>query len=280
MSAAPLTRPAAAGPARLSHLRRGSGEPLLLLHSLGGSNAQWNPVLDRLAAEREVIAVELPGFGSSPPLPAGVKPTPHNLAAQVLAFARGLGIERPPGVAGISLGSWVAIECARRGGAGSVVALCPAGFWRPPLGPRSNRGYRAVRLLRPLVPALLRIAPLRERALAISVRDPGRVPFDDAVAVLRAYGGGVGYPESNREMRASAVGDLSGLDVPLTIAWAEHDRLLRTGPLPGGVLPDAVRQLTLPGCGHIPTWDDPALVTEVILEGTARVRADAPTSGW
>ena len=27
-----------------------------------------------------------------------------------------------------------------------------------------------------------------------------------------------------------------------------------------GGLPPAVRQLTLPGCGHVPTWDDPELV--------------------
>lgn len=267
MSAAVPTPPAAAA-LRLSHLRRGGGEPLLLLHSLGGGNAQWNPVLDRLAAEREVIAVELPGFGSSPPMPGGLAPSPPNLAAQVLAFVRGLGLERPPAVAGISLGSWVAIECARQGGTGPVVALCPAGFWPAPLEPRSNRGYRTVRLMRPLVPALLRITPLRERALAISVSDPGRVPFGDAVAVLRDYGGGVGYPESSRQMRAASVGDLSELEVPLTIAWAEHDRLLRTRPLRQGILPDAVRQLTLPGCGHIPTWDDPELVSRVILEGT------------
>jgi pimeloyl-ACP methyl ester carboxylesterase len=30
-----------------------------------------------------------------------------------------------------------------------------------------------------------------------------------------------------------------------------------------------VQQLTLPNCGHIPTWDDPELVARVILEGTA-----------
>jgi pimeloyl-ACP methyl ester carboxylesterase len=69
-------------------------------------------------------------------------------------------------------------------------------------------------------------------------------------------------------MRAETVGDLSDLDVPLTIAWAEFDRLIRNKPLPAGVLPDRVRQLTLPGCGHLPTWDDPELVARVILEGT------------
>ncbi len=57
---------------RLNYVRQGDGEPLLLLHSLGGSLVQWSPVMDRLAAEREVIAVDMPGFGKSPELPEGV----------------------------------------------------------------------------------------------------------------------------------------------------------------------------------------------------------------
>lgn len=56
----------------MHHVRRGSGKPLLLLHGLGGSWREWAPVLDDLAAEREVIAVDLPGFGETPPLPGKV----------------------------------------------------------------------------------------------------------------------------------------------------------------------------------------------------------------
>jgi pimeloyl-ACP methyl ester carboxylesterase len=33
------------------------------------------------------------------------------------------------------------------------------------------------------------------------------------------------------------------------------------------VLPDA-RHVTLTGCGHVPTWDDPEAVARVILETT------------
>jgi len=45
-----------------------SGEtdkPLLLIHGLGGSWREWTPILDALTAEREVIALDLPGFGDS-----------------------------------------------------------------------------------------------------------------------------------------------------------------------------------------------------------------------
>jgi pimeloyl-ACP methyl ester carboxylesterase len=51
----------------MHHVRLGHGRPLLLIHGLGGTWRSWLPVLDRLAAEREVIAVDLPGFGETPP---------------------------------------------------------------------------------------------------------------------------------------------------------------------------------------------------------------------
>ena len=54
------------------------------------------------------------------------------------------------------------------------------------------------------------------------------------------------------------------LTVPVTLAWAEHDKLVRRPrrPVPGATMVD------LPGCGHIPTWDDPELVTRVVLQGS------------
>src|SRR5436305_15277600 len=110
-----LTRPRAGGGlgSRLNHVRRGSGEPLLLLHSLGGSLVQWSPVIDALAAEREVVAVDMPGFGDSAPLAEGVEPTAPILATAVLDFYESLEVNGYPDVAGISLGGWTALECAR-----------------------------------------------------------------------------------------------------------------------------------------------------------------------
>src|SRR4051794_41640448 len=98
----------------LNYVRRGSGEPLVLLHPVGGSIVVWEPVLDRLAAERDVIAVDMPGFGASPALLDGMEPTPPALAAGVAAFLDSLGVGQAH-VAGNSLGAWVAIELARTG---------------------------------------------------------------------------------------------------------------------------------------------------------------------
>lgn len=57
----------------MTFLRMGSGPPLLLIHGIGHRWQAWEPVLDRLTEQHDVIAVDLPGFGGSP-LPAGGTP--------------------------------------------------------------------------------------------------------------------------------------------------------------------------------------------------------------
>ena len=66
---------------------RGTGEPLLLVHGTGSSLRVWVPLVDRLAARRSVFAVDLPGFGASPPLTsAGPPPAPAGFAGVLTDF--------------------------------------------------------------------------------------------------------------------------------------------------------------------------------------------------
>jgi pimeloyl-ACP methyl ester carboxylesterase len=69
-------------------------------------------------------------------------------------------------------------------------------------------------------------------------------------------------------MRASRFTALADIDVPVTLAWPEYDRLVARPRS----LPDAVRSVVLRGCGHLPTWDDPEQVARVLLEGSAGAR--------
>ncbi|HET9119144.1 MAG TPA: alpha/beta hydrolase [Solirubrobacterales bacterium] len=265
----------AVGAVWLNHTRGGHGEPLLLLHSLGGSLVQWSPVIDRLAAEREVIAIDMPGFGESNPLPEGVAPRAANLATAVLDFFDALGIEGKPAIAGISLGGWVAIESARQGGASAVVALCPAGFWRrspDPFNPRIARRRRRGRALLPFVRPVLQTARGRRKTLGRFVFRPERLSPGEANAIAKAYVTAPAYDEASALMRAGRIEELKAIKVPITLAWAEHDTLVRNKPLPEKALPKGVEQVVLPGCGHVPTWDDPDLVARVILAGARRKR--------
>lgn len=253
----------------LAYERRGAGPPLVLLHPLGADRHVWDPVLDQLARERNVIAVDLPGFGGSAPLALadGQAPTPDRLAAAVRRFAETeLDLDGTPWhVAGNSLGGWVALALALDGAVASVTAIAPAGLWARPLGPKPSVARRAARLSAPVVGLASRSTRLRGLILAGSVGHPERVPPAAAARLVRAYANGPDFPAVNAAMRAGSFTQLAEIEVPVTMAWPQLDRLV-TRPR---TLPPYVRNVTLTDCGHIPTWDDPDAVSTVLLEGSA-----------
>lgn len=55
--------------------------------------------------------------------------------------------------------------------------------------------------------------------------------------------------------------------MPVTLVWGEKDHLLPAKARLTDELPAEVRSVTLPGCGHLPMWDDPELVSRTILGG-------------
>jgi pimeloyl-ACP methyl ester carboxylesterase len=247
----------------------GAREPLLLIHGLGASTTVWDPVVPLLAAEREVIVLDMPGFGRAPSLPDGVEPSAANLGAALHEECVARGIERPH-VAGNSLGGWVGLEMGRAGWAASVTALSPAGLWRAALGPRPGRTRELARRYRPAVALGIRVPALRRRALASFVAHPERVPADAGREMILSWIDAEGYDGANAEMRAD-VFDPAGYpaDMPVTIAWGERDRLV--GPPRAERIPAGARYLALPGVGHTPMWDDPELVARVLLEGSATI---------
>jgi pimeloyl-ACP methyl ester carboxylesterase len=89
-STTPGPKPAARA-SRLADDRTGRGEPLVLLHGQGFSRRCWDPIVDSLAAERDVIAVDLPGHGDSPRQRKGTGSAPHDLAVAVAEAAVTLG---------------------------------------------------------------------------------------------------------------------------------------------------------------------------------------------
>ena len=249
----------------VAYERRGAGEPLVLIHGLGGTRRIWEPVLDRLAARCDVVAVDLPGFGESPPLPDGPDgdpPTAARLGRSVSELCAELGIERPH-VAGNSLGGWAALEIAKAGGAASVCAISPAGLWRRPLGPRrvDSRGW--AHRLRPLLPLLLASRRARRAMLATTVARPDLLSTAEAKALVYGWLTAPGYDAANHEMRAHVFEHPEQVEVPTTIAWGTADRLV--APPRRERMPPQAEYVELPGLGHTPTWDDPERVAELLL---------------
>ncbi len=247
-------------------MRKGSGEPLLLLHGLGGSTAVWSPVIERLAEERDVMAIDLPGFGLTPPLPDGVEPNAVNLAAAVREVCAELGFERPH-VAGNSLGGWVALELGRAGWAASVTAISPAGLWRKPLGDRRVNPRLWAKRLRPFVALALRTRRTRESMLATFAARPDLIPAKEGRDLVLGWIDSSGYDGANKAMRTHVFDPAGYPELPVTLAWGDRDRLLAP-PRPER-RPAGSRYIVLPGVGHTPMWDDPELVAQTLLEGSS-----------
>ncbi|MDX2224668.1 MAG: alpha/beta hydrolase [Rhodospirillaceae bacterium] len=97
---------------RIHYVALGSGEPVLLLHKLGGWVADWRHVAPALAENYRVIAMDMPGHGGS----AMYGPPPYiqtlrESAAMIMAARDALGLGRCA-VIGNSLGGCVAVVMA------------------------------------------------------------------------------------------------------------------------------------------------------------------------
>lgn len=102
----------------------GQGSHLTMIHGLGGSIATWDAIGTQLAKSHRVTAIDLPGFGLSPPGPDWTLET-HREA--VAGFIRALDAA-PAILFGNSMGGLVAEMVAARhpGLVGLLVLISPA----------------------------------------------------------------------------------------------------------------------------------------------------------
>jgi pimeloyl-ACP methyl ester carboxylesterase len=262
-----------ASPPPLIRHRGGSGPPLVLVHGLGLSWRSWQPVLDALEACHDVVAIDLPGFGESPPLPDGAAPTPTRLADAVESELDRLSLDAPA-LVGNSLGGWVALELARRGRAARAVVISPSGLESPPerafvialneqMRLRARVGAMLGRWL--TAPALARVmlfGSLRSR--------PWRLSPDAAAHDLHDFGSSPGFQSTLSSTVATRLPMwLGAIRVPVRVAYGTLDLMLGafTAPRFAAAIPGA-ELIPLPAVGHVPMLDDPELVARTILDFT------------
>lgn len=256
--------------APLAYDRTGEGRPLLLIHGLGSNRRVWDAPLGLLQREREVIAVDLPGFGESAPL--DVTPTPSALADSLEQTIAVLGLNKPS-VAGNSLGGLLSLELARRGAVSSAVALSPAGFTSKGESRFASVSLelsrKAATAIAPALPKLVNSAVGRTLLTAQLVARPSAVPPEEMLGAVEGLISCDGFEATRKELFDYEWSHRESLPVPATVAWGAKDRLLLPWQarraeawIPG------IRSFELPGCGHVPCWDNPPLVARTILEGT------------
>jgi 3-oxoadipate enol-lactonase len=202
----------------LHYLVRGSGEPVLLIHGVGSSGADWAFQVPPLEARFRVILPDLPGCGHSAPPPGGF--SIPALAGSLWSLLDELGASTS-NIVGFSLGGAVALEMALQ---------------RPSSVPRlilinSLASYRLDHwkkwLEARIPPGLVRVLGMRRVARLVAARvfpDPWQRPMRERAATVIGAAPASSYLGLLKALeRWSATDRLAHLRSRTLIVAAEHD---------------------------------------------------------
>jgi 3-oxoadipate enol-lactonase len=240
----------------------GEGRDLVLLHSLLTDRSSYAALAARLAPERRLILVNLPGFGASPRLAPGGEPL-AGMADRIAALFDDLSL--PPGtdVLGNGLGGFVGLTLAIRHGArfarlvliGSAVAFPEPGraTFRAMADKADTEGMAAL-----AGAAMLRMFPQ-------AYIDANPAVIADRTAVFNAIDPHVFAAACRALASLDLASDLARIANPVLVVVGEHDGA--TGASLGqdlaARLPDA-GAVVLPGAGHAPHMQAPDALAAAI----------------
>ena len=253
------------------HIEKGHGRPLILLHGIGMNSEAWAPVMDRLAIQRRGIAFDIPGFGKTPGI-EGREPDSAAMVESLGQSLRKMGIDEPVDMVGNSLGGRIILDAAADGLARSIVGISPAGLWRETGPGHIEPMFGAMRKVYQAMPAvadrLLKTTVGRTVIMAGAVSARGwKMPAHEAIRSARMFADSHHFEPIFEAFRPpfTRAGDIS---VPCTIAFGDLDMVFPVGTRDKTRAPAHTRWVRLPGCGHVPMWDHPELVSHVIMQGT------------
>ena len=108
----------------------------------------------------------------------------------------------------------------------------------------------------------------RTLLLGGTIAHPRSVSTEAAIELSAAYAATPTFDAHLAATRKARFRDGQGIDVPVTVAWGEKERLIPAKARIRDELPASARIVALPGCGHLAMWDRPELVAELILDGS------------
>ena len=265
----------------------GSGEPILLLHPFMMSNYVWHDVAPALArtGRFEVFAPTMAGHNGGPHTRSWFLDT-ETLADHVEAQLDDLGWGAAH-IVGNSLGGWVAFELERRGRARTLTGIAPAGGWHR----WSPVKYEIVAKFVAGLPVWLTAVALGRRAARLplakaaasvpcsatpdGLSDADLLEIIDDVTHCRAY-----YQLLVKALLLPGLMELAETSTPTNLVVCEKDRVL---PHPRYTkhftkhLPDIDRLTILDNVGHIPMFEAPQLIADLISawvdDNTPRLRS-------
>src|SRR4051812_4208903 len=257
------------------------GEPIVMLHGLGATKAEFLPTVPALAPEFRTIAVDLPGFGDSDkPFPAAYDAP--MFARWVNALLDALGLDRAD-VLGHSMGGRVALEVGMRhpDRVDRLVLMTPSMAWL------SQPGWaKSLKLVRPEL-GILQPAPkgfvegIVKRLVPASDSHFVAPALDEFLRSYLTPRGRVAFYAAARNIALEPPGEfwsgLEALSPEALFIWGRRDGLVPIGfarhvkeRLP------AARHCEL-DCGHVPQLERPRQLHAAIT-GFLRSPREMPSS--
>lgn len=254
---------------RLRYCDFGDGPPLVLLHGMACCWQWWLEVLPTLGRQHRVIAVDLPGFGDSDPLPAPAEIPQH--ARVVADLLDHLGLDAAT-VTGHSMGGLVAIALADEA-PDLVSRLVLVGSGGVPMSERRLtvvltllRASHALFTLRPVLALLARSHTARSILLGGAMQDPAAMS-DELAALVAPRLDAPAFADSIRASAAAVRASRpESIRTPTSLIWGELDPLapLHTAEEMLRRLPDG-RLEVLAGVGHSPMVEAPKAFAALLI---------------
>jgi pimeloyl-ACP methyl ester carboxylesterase len=251
-----------------SYLDVGRGRPTVFIHGIFTNSLLWRHVITDVASpQRRCIAIDLPGHGHTPFVPAGTDVSLTGLARRIIALCDHLQLDRFDLVANDTGSAVAQIVAAQLGDRLATLTLTNG----------DTEGNTPPHLFTPIIWAarpnvLAKVGPAiaarrsRIRALLLpSYQNAGAIPDD----IIESYGKPVlGTPASSRAfarlLAALSSHDLrtvrpalSKLSTPTLIVWGTGDIFfpLKWGKRLAALIPSATELVTLKGARlHFPDY--------------------------
>jgi 3-oxoadipate enol-lactonase len=249
----------------IAHYVRGAGPPVLFIMGLGGRASDWNETfLGTLAARFEVITFDNRGTGASERPPGEY--TLDLMADEAVGVLDALSRPRAH-VVGVSMGGMIAQLVALRHPARVdrlvLIATHGGGHTVVPPTPEALAVLMADRSRPPA--DLVRDAMSTITAPGFAARAPAAIDALVALAEAQPTPPSVFARQFAAIMASSRMARLGSLTHPTLVVHGTEDPLVppANGAALARTIPGA-RLVELPGCGHLPMWECPGRLAEVV----------------
>ncbi len=242
---------------------RSNGNPVLLIHGLGGSIESWiNNIYTISSKQLRVIVLDLPGFGFSDK--PKINYTPSFYSVFIAKFLNRLDAYSHVSIIGCSLGGHIAAEVALNHPSlvSKLVLISPAGA--PPVS------FKGTPALRKYV-SILKSKSIQEvKKSLLSVDD---VSVDDTFA--RIFYDRLSMPGSKEAFMSALKGStyaprlsrrLRRIKAQTLLIWGKNDKIIPVRFIKPFMNMKNCRILLLENCGHVPFISRPTLFNKIVTD--------------